>query len=58
MPPTTIERYAPADPRLIDAKIAHPLGRLRGIIRRYVAIEGVLAIAALPRVLVLAGDAD
>src|SRR5262245_9128646 len=42
---TTTPRYAPADPRLIDAKIAHPLGKLRGIIRRYVAIEGVLAVA-------------
>jgi hypothetical protein len=42
---TTTPRYAPADPRLIDAKIAHPLGKLRGIIRRYVAIEGLLAIA-------------
>ena len=46
MPTTTTKpRYAPADPRLIDAKIAHPLGKLRGIIRRYVAIEGVLAVA-------------
>jgi hypothetical protein len=44
MPPTTIDRYAPADPRLIDRKIAHPLGKLRGIIRRYVTIEGVLAL--------------
>ncbi len=43
--PTTTQRYAPADPNLVDAKIAHPLGRLRGIIRRYVSIEGVLAIA-------------
>lgn len=46
MPTTTnTPRYAPADPRLIDGKIAHPLGKLRGIIRRYVAIEGVLAVA-------------
>jgi hypothetical protein len=39
-----VDRYAPADPRAIDPKIAHPLGRLRGIIRRYVSIEGVLAV--------------
>ncbi len=29
----------------IDPKIAHPLGRLRGIIRRYVTVEGALALA-------------
>src|SRR5437763_321078 len=45
MPTTIVERYAPADPHLVDAKIAHPLGRLRSIIRRYVSIEGVLALA-------------
>lgn len=28
---------------LVDPKIAHPLGKLRGTIRRYVTIEGVLA---------------
>src|SRR5262245_54048759 len=39
MPTRTIERVA------VDPKIAHPLGRLRGIIRRYVSIEGVLAVA-------------
>ncbi|MBO0697222.1 MAG: hypothetical protein J2P46_02395, partial [Zavarzinella sp.] len=38
------DRYAPADPKAVDPKIAHPLGRLRGIIRRYVSIEGVLAV--------------
>ena len=37
-------RYAPADPKAVDPKIAHPLGRLRGIIRRYVSIEGALAV--------------
>ena len=37
---TTTTEYAPVDP-----KIAHPLGRLRGIIRRYVTIEGLLSIA-------------
>jgi molybdopterin converting factor small subunit len=34
-----IEEYTNVDP-----KIAHPLGRLRSIIRRYVTIEGVLAL--------------
>ncbi|HKB04106.1 MAG TPA: hypothetical protein VKD90_17925 [Gemmataceae bacterium] len=38
------DRYAPPDPKVVDPKIAHPLGRLRGIIRRYVTIEGVLAV--------------
>jgi len=38
------DRYAPADPKAVDPKIAHPLGRLRGIIRRYVSIEGALAV--------------
>jgi hypothetical protein len=38
MPTHTIDR-PPVDP-----KIAHPLGRLRGIIRRYVSIEGALAL--------------
>src|SRR3954454_22548527 len=28
----------------VDPKIAHPLGRLRGIIRRYVSLEGALAV--------------
>lgn len=42
---TTPDRYAPADPKAVDPKIAHPLGRLRGIIRRYVAVEGLLAAA-------------
>ena len=37
---TTTTEYAPVDP-----KIAHPLGRLRGIIRRYVTIEGLLSVA-------------
>jgi len=40
----TSTRYAPADLSIVDPKIAHPLGKLRGIIRRYVAIEGVLAV--------------
>src|SRR5262245_4923841 len=37
---TTTTEYAPVDP-----KIAHPLGRRRGVIRRYVTIEGLLAVA-------------
>src|SRR3982751_6874863 len=37
-------RYAAADLSKVDPKIKHPLGKLRGIIRRYVAIEGVLAV--------------
>src|SRR5215207_1125258 len=40
----TTTRYAPADLTIVDPKIAHPLGKLRGIIRRYVAVEGVLAV--------------
>src|SRR5829696_5099285 len=45
MPTTPVrDRYLPADPKAVDPKIAHPLGRLRGIIRRYVSIEGVLAV--------------
>src|SRR3954464_12291330 len=42
--PTTTTDYAPPDHKAVDPKIAHPLGRLRGIIRRYVSIEGVLAV--------------
>src|SRR3954462_8510318 len=44
MPPTTTpDRYAPSH-KAVDPKIAHPLGRLKGIIRRYVSIEGALAV--------------
>lgn len=42
--PMNITDYAPPDHKSVDPKIAHPLGRLRGIIRRYVSIEGVLAV--------------
>src|SRR5262245_55879092 len=41
MPTTTADRDTP---KAVDPKIAHPLGRLRGIIRRYVSIEGALAV--------------
>lgn len=43
MPIHTID-YTPPDHKAVDPKIAHPLGRLRGIIRRYVSIEGLLAV--------------
>ena len=33
----------PERPASSDAKVYHPLDRLRGIIRRYVVIEGVLS---------------
>jgi hypothetical protein len=42
--PTFTADYAPPEHKAVDPKIAHPLGRLRGIIRRYVTIEGVLAL--------------
>ena len=44
--PTTPHRRLRTRPthKAVDPKIAHPLGRLRGIIRRYVTIEGVLAV--------------
>src|SRR3954464_4760648 len=42
--PTTTTDYTPPTHKAVDPKIAHPLGRLRGIIRRYVSIEGVLAV--------------
>ena len=42
--PTFPDTYTPPDHKAVDPKIAHPLGRLRGIIRRYVTIEGVLAV--------------
>src|SRR5262245_29401463 len=42
--PTFTADYSPPDHKAVDPKIAHPLGRLRGIIRRYVTIEGVLAL--------------
>src|SRR6476620_6292114 len=42
--PTFTADYAPPDDKAVDPKIAHPLGRLRGIIRRYVSIEGALAV--------------
>ena len=38
-------RSAPPDPSKIDPKLKNPLGKLRGIIRRYVALEGLLAAA-------------
>src|SRR3954464_3608196 len=44
MPPTPTIDYTPPVHKAVDPKIAHPLGRLRGIIRRYVSIEGVLAV--------------
>ena len=44
MPPTNTIDYTPPTHKAVDPKIAHPLGRLRGIIRRYVSIEGVLAV--------------
>ena len=40
--PTTTPRTAPA-PR--DEQVYHPLDRVRGIIRRYVLVEGVLSVA-------------
>ena len=43
MPIHTID-YTPPDHKAVDPKIAHPLGRLRGIIRRYVTVEGLLAV--------------
>jgi hypothetical protein len=43
MPTNTID-YTPPEHKAVDPKIAHPLGRLRGIIRRYVSLEGVLAV--------------
>jgi hypothetical protein len=43
MPIETID-YTPPTHKVVDPKIAHPLGRLRGIIRRYVSIEGALAV--------------
>src|SRR4249919_1952690 len=42
---TQVTRYAPPDPAKLDPKIKHPLGKLRGIIRRYVIVEGLLAAA-------------
>src|SRR3954466_16030258 len=42
--PTTTTDYAPPDHKAVDPKLAHPLGRLRGIIRWYVGIEGALAV--------------
>src|SRR5262245_10316996 len=42
--PTFTDTYTPPDHKAVDPKIAHPLGRLRGIIRLYVGIEGVLAL--------------
>src|SRR6476661_11001722 len=44
MPPTPTIDYTPPVHKTVDPKIAHPLGRLRGIIRRYVSIEGALAV--------------
>lgn len=44
MPPTSTIDYTPPDHKAADPQIAHPLGRLRGTIRRYVAVEGVLAV--------------
>jgi hypothetical protein len=44
MPPTPTIDYTPPTHKAVDPKIAHPLGRLRGIIRRYVSLEGVLAV--------------
>jgi len=42
--PTSPAPFATIVHKVIDPKIAHPLGKLRGIIRRYVSIEGVLAL--------------
>src|SRR5262249_39202407 len=41
---TPTDRYAHPDPKAVDPKNAHPLGPPRGIIRRYVTIEGALAV--------------
>jgi hypothetical protein len=44
MPPIPTIDYTPPTYKAVDPKIAHPLGRLRGIIRRYVSLEGALAV--------------
>src|SRR6476660_6980544 len=42
--PTPPAAFATIVHKVIDPKIAHPLGKLRGIIRRYVTVEGLLAL--------------
>lgn len=44
MTPTNTIDYTPPTHKTVDPKIAHPLGRLRGTIRRYVSLEGLLAV--------------